>query len=451
MDRQTEISLIKEIIGLADQKSAYVEADIAHSPITRYSSPERFERERAMLFRRRPVIVAHGSELEGEGAFLTRTFLGLPVLLTRDGDGGVHAFLNVCRHRGARLERKASGCKRVFTCPYHAWSFTNTGDLRGVPHEAQGFPGLAKAERGLRRLPAAEAHGFIWIIADPEAAEMPGIDGWLAGLEEDFHWLGFANHRVAVMEEMEIASNWKILIEGGLEAYHFRVAHKKTIAPYFPDNLSTYRMFGPHIRSVLPRSSLPDMREVPEEDWRIRRDANLLYSVMPTSQFLVQQDHFAWIHLDPVAEDRTHLRMATLVPRDLPETDEMADHWRKNQEITRLTLMEDFELGAEIQSRFRLARQSQPSVRPVRRRAQPVQPGCRGTDRGLKRTSRSDPNADQAPRRPVHRIHPGNRYPPGPEGSGSSRPPPSSTVSSSSRNHCGVRQPAWRRFFMNCL
>ena len=135
MDRATELNLIREIIGLAQQKSAFLDSEIAHSPISRYTSPERFEREKVLIFKRKPTVVAQSSELEGPRAFLTKRFLDLPILLTRDDDGKVHAFLNVCRHRGATLERETSGCKRVFTCPYHAWSFTNQGDLRAVPHD----------------------------------------------------------------------------------------------------------------------------------------------------------------------------------------------------------------------------------------------------------------------------------------------------------------------------
>lgn len=352
MDRQTEIELIKEIIGLADQKSAFLDDAIAHSPISRYSSSERFERERAMIFTRRPVIVAQSSELEVPRAFLTKRFLDLPVLLTRDENGNVRAFLNVCRHRGAKLEREAKGCKRVFTCPYHAWSWTNEGELRAVPQEAQGFPDLPRAERGLRRLPCAEKNGFIWIVADPDIAEMPDIDGWFAGIGAELDWIGLDQHRIAAIEEIDIKANWKLLMEGGMEAYHFRVAHKNTIGPYFPDNLLTYQTFGPHMRAILPRISMPDMRDTPEDKWEIRRDANIVYTLMSNSQLLVQQDHVMWFHFEPIAHDLTHVRMATLVPRALPDTEEMQAHWDKNQKITVTALMEDFELGEEIQSGF---------------------------------------------------------------------------------------------------
>ncbi|TCL09555.1 phenylpropionate dioxygenase-like ring-hydroxylating dioxygenase large terminal subunit [Shimia isoporae] len=352
MDRETELGLIREIIGLAEQKSAFLDAEIAHSPISRYSSPERFEREMALVFRRRPVVAAHSSELESENAFLSKDFLGLPLLLTRDGEGKAHAFLNVCRHRGAKIERETSGCKRVFTCPYHAWSWSNQGVLRAVPQEAQGFPDLPRSERGLRRLPTAEAHGFIWIIANPDAADIPDIDEWLSGLTPDFDWLGLSDHRIAVMETIEINANWKVLIEGGLEAYHFRIAHKTTIGPHFPDNLLTYRQFGPHMRAVLPRNAMPQLGDTPEEDWALRKDANLVYTLMPNTQMLVQQDHFMWFHIEPVSVDKTFFRSATVVPKSAPSTEEMEKHWQTNHRISITALKEDFEIGEEIQAGF---------------------------------------------------------------------------------------------------
>ena len=291
MERAEELGLIREVIGLADRKSAYLDDTIAHSPIARYSSSERFDREKDMIFRRKPIVAAHSSELDQPRAFLTRTLFDLPVLLSRDENGTIRAFLNVCRHRGATLERAATGCKRIFTCPYHGWSWTNRGALRAVPMEKQGFPDLPRADRGLRRLPVAEAHGFVWIIADPDEEAALDIDIWMDGLSPDFEWLGLSDHRIAVEETFDIRANWKLLVEGGIEAYHFRVAHKDTIAPYFPDNLSTYQMFGPHIRSVLPRTTMTGLKDVPEEEWSIRRDANILYTLLPTTQLPVQQDH----------------------------------------------------------------------------------------------------------------------------------------------------------------
>lgn len=349
MDRATEIELIKEVIGLADQKMAYLDDEITHSPIMRYMSPERFDREHAAIFRRKPIIACLSQDIAEYGAFIAKKVMGLPLILARDKTGKAQAFINVCRHRGAKLEREEKGCKHVFTCPYHGWSWTNTGDLRAVPHEKQGFPDLPRAERGLRRVPVAEAHGFIWIIADPDNNAPLDIDAWLGPLAQDFDWLDLANHEIAVENTIEIKANWKTLVEGGIEAYHFRVAHKNTIAPYFPDNLSTYRMLGSHMRSVLPRVTMPDLRDVPKEEWSMRDHANILYGVFPTSQFLVQQDHIVWITMEPNAVDRTTARLVTLVPKTANKPKE---YWQKNHEITVATLIEDFDLGEEIQEGF---------------------------------------------------------------------------------------------------
>ena len=117
-------------------------------------------------------------------------------------------------------------------------------------------------------------------------------------------------------EAWERAANWKILFEGGLESYHFRVAHRDTIGPFFQDNLSSYRGFGRHIRSILPRAGLDAMIAQPKESWSLRRATNLVYSVFPAAQLLVQEDHIVWIQVLPLAPDRTQLRLATLVPAE---------------------------------------------------------------------------------------------------------------------------------------
>ena len=87
----------------------------------------------------------------------------------------------------------------------------------------------------------------------------------------------------------------------------------------------------------------PDTRE----DWRVRDHANVLYGLFPTATFLVQQDHVAMILSEPVAADKTILRIATLVPAaNAGDT----ERWARNHQITRVTLDEDFALGEGIQA-----------------------------------------------------------------------------------------------------
>ena len=349
MDRKTELELLEELTGLREARSFYLDDAVATSPVKRYTCPERFAQERQAVFGALPAVAAHSSELAGADAFLTRDLAGLPLLLTRDGDGAVHAFLNVCRHRGSRLVGEDSGCRRRFTCPYHAWTYDNRGDLKGITHGEAGFPGIDRAALGLKRLGCREAHGWIWVAPGSDAA--PDIDGFLDGLAADFAWLDAGNLKIVHEETWERAANWKILYEGGLESYHFRIAHKDTIGPFFQDNLSSYRMFGRHIRSILPRARLDAEMALPEESRSLRRATNLVYSIFPSCQLLVQEDHIVWIQALPLAPDRTRLRLATLAPADADTGDpETARHWRKNHGITVRTLSEDFAIGEGIQS-----------------------------------------------------------------------------------------------------
>ena len=349
MDRSTEIELLEELAGLREARAFHLDDAVATSSVTRYTCPERFTRERQVLFRTLPAVVAHGSELAGPDSFLTRDFAGLPLLLTRDGRGAVHAFLNVCRHRGNRLVDAASGCRRRFVCPYHAWTWDNRGSLLRIPHGDVGFPGIDKGALGLKRLGCAEAYGWIWVAAGTDSA--PDIGSFLGGLVADFAWLDAGSLKIVHEETGERAANWKILVEGGLEAYHFRIAHKDTVGPYFHDNLSTYQVFGRHIRSVLPRTRLDAMMERPKESWSLRHETNMVYTIFPSAQLLVQEDHVVWVQALPLAPGRSLVRIATLAPADFGQADAEATlHWRKNHDITVRTLAEDFAIGESIQS-----------------------------------------------------------------------------------------------------
>ena len=93
------------------------------------------------------------------------------------------------------------------------------------------------------------------------------------------------------------------------------------------------------------------MMAQPRESWSLRRETNLVYTVLPSAQLLVQEDHVVWVHWLPLAPDRTMVRVATLVPADFDPADaEAALHWRKNHGITVRTLAEDFAIGESIQS-----------------------------------------------------------------------------------------------------
>lgn len=345
MDHTTQIDLLDELLSLKADKSFFLDEKPTQSPVARYVSQSQFDQELSAVFSRLPQMAAHASELPQGGSFLKCSVGRLPVLLTRDEDGEVRAFLNVCRHRGTQLVAEDTGCAKRFSCPYHAWTWNNRGELLAVPHQAQGFPDLEKSKLGLKQLPCQERYGWIWVLPDTEGSL--DLDDYLGALGSDLSWLQADDLEVFAVDEQDLSVNWKILIEGGIESYHFKVAHKDTIGPHFQDNLSSYQSIGAHLRSVLPRTSLNGLVDLPKEQWNIRKHTNIIYSIFPTSQLLVQDDHIVWINVNPLGPDQTRLRLHTLAPK--PTEDKPVHHWQKNHTITRTTLFEDFQIGESIQ------------------------------------------------------------------------------------------------------
>ncbi|MEM7640342.1 MAG: Rieske (2Fe-2S) protein, partial [Pseudomonadota bacterium] len=180
MNRETELQLIDELLSIKADKSFYLDETVTRNPVDHYLSEERFQRERDDIFKRVPMVAAHGSELAKPGDFLRRDVAGLPVLLTRHKSGEVHAFLNACRHRGTRLVDDEKGCKHRFSCPYHAWTYANSGELIAAPHFDQGFDGVEKSDLGLIALKCEERFGFVWVSVSEDAISLDEHIGEIA-------------------------------------------------------------------------------------------------------------------------------------------------------------------------------------------------------------------------------------------------------------------------------
>jgi phenylpropionate dioxygenase-like ring-hydroxylating dioxygenase large terminal subunit len=132
-----------------------------------------YQMELERLFTRTWLFVGHESLVPNNGDFFTSRMGEESVILCRDRQGAVHVFLNSCRHRGMKVCRYDQGNTSLFTCPYHAWSYSTDGKLQGVPLHKQLYDGvLDRDAMSLIEVPKLAIYkGTVWASWDPDAPD----------------------------------------------------------------------------------------------------------------------------------------------------------------------------------------------------------------------------------------------------------------------------------------
>ena len=137
-------------------------------PASNYIDANRFQTEIDRVIKRVPIVLGPSCEIPNSGDFKTINVAGTSLILTRTKDGKANALINVCSHRGACLTKKEKGNSNRFSCPYHGWNFSNSGELIAISSESD-FGKIEKKNYGLKSLPVYESAGLIWAIMNPES------------------------------------------------------------------------------------------------------------------------------------------------------------------------------------------------------------------------------------------------------------------------------------------
>jgi phenylpropionate dioxygenase-like ring-hydroxylating dioxygenase large terminal subunit len=346
VNREEELRILDRALRhLEDKKLQLTDADSRVS-VDRYQSPAWYQAELDRIFARTPSMLVHCSEIPEPGSFVTLHHFGRPLIVSRDGDGVVHVLLNACRHRGARVEKDAAGCRRRFTCGYHAWSYGIDGTLVTIPR-AHGFPGVEPGKRNLASLPAVEAYGFVWLMP----ADAPGradLDRFLGDFRQELAGLNLTDFEIYGAESREWEINWKLVVEGTLEDYHFPFLHPKSANPLFESSTFFFDAFGPHLRSILPKRSIRFIAKTELSKRRLLSVANVIHTIFPNETVLHQSDHFLWITSHPLGPTRTLVKLRLIVPNGSVAADG-AERWEENRQLTYQVQYEDLEIYREIQ------------------------------------------------------------------------------------------------------
>jgi fatty-acyl-CoA synthase len=203
-----------------------IERDRVHGSL--YTDPAIFEAELERIWYRTWVYVGHVSEVPEPNDYVVKSIGPQPIIMTRDKQGQIHLLLNRCTHRGNLVCDAEKGNSGAFRCPYHGWTFSNTGKLLGYPFNS-GYGGTErKAELGLGRVARVDSYrGFVF---GSFAEEGPTLEEHLGAAAEAIDRLcalspegeveltaGWLKHRAKC--------NWKMILENETDGYHPQFVH----------------------------------------------------------------------------------------------------------------------------------------------------------------------------------------------------------------------------------
>ncbi|WP_158412116.1 aromatic ring-hydroxylating oxygenase subunit alpha [Ilumatobacter nonamiensis] len=314
-----------------------------------YRDPVRFELERELVLGAHWIVAGRSEQIVGTGDWLTFEGHGETVVVTRQKDGSLAAFHNVCQHRGPAIVGEQVGCgARRFTCPYHGWVYDTTGLVVGVP-EREDFD---EAHLDGLRSPAVAADewgGWVWInLAGPDRAE-PLLDAIGPEIDADLGRFRMEDMVLHEVVEWDVPVSYKAIVDGFNEIYHTKQLHGVSSEWVKAARQTSFHIVDDNYMCFVPRSDkLDQIAEDPDH----HRFAICHYVVFPNTVFNCNPEHVQVFNPIPIDVDRTRFLCWELIypgDRDDPEYaayhDRTMAHWKGLKKV----VGEDIEIYEQLE------------------------------------------------------------------------------------------------------
>jgi choline monooxygenase len=309
-------------------------------PASWYTDPAMLERERSAIFRRTWQYAGALDDVTAEGSFAAVDVLGIPIVLTRDTDGTLRAFYNVCRHRAGTVAR-GSGRRRTLQCAYHAWTYGLDGCLRSTP-EFDGVENFDPADHGLRPVRVETWGPFVFVNMSDDT---PSLLATLGEIPEEMSSFDFTTMRRVERKDYVVEANWKLYVDNYLEGYHVPTAHPglNRELDYASYRVETRRWHSRQHAPIRPAASDAQTRQyVPRSD----DDRALYYWLFPNFMLNVYLGQLQINVIVPVSHDRTVTVFEWYMPVDAD--DDAIRRYEASKDFSDEIQVEDIQLCEEV-------------------------------------------------------------------------------------------------------
>ncbi len=221
-------------------------------PYHRYTSQAFFDQEIEHMWRRVWQWACREEHVPNPGDYWVHDVGPYSAIIVRGADRRIRAFVNACPHRGMQFaDAGSTGTgKQFLRCPFHGMSWQLDGALREIPCRWD-FPHIDDASFRLDELPCDTWGGFVFISFDNNVGS---LRDYLEVLPEHFAETPLENRYVALHMEKVLPGNWKMCMEGFLEAFHVLATHPRGLRASAWAN-TQYDIFSPHVTRFLQNLS----------------------------------------------------------------------------------------------------------------------------------------------------------------------------------------------------
>ncbi|MGH1373615.1 MAG: aromatic ring-hydroxylating oxygenase subunit alpha [Cellvibrionaceae bacterium] len=224
---------VKELSTLVSSNGSSVDRRV-------FFDNEIYRREQSTVFADSWLFVAHQSQVPEVGDFVLSRMGEESVIVSRSRESCVHVSLNSCRHRGLPVCRADKGRASSFSCPYHGWTYSCDGSLKGMPDQARYYPDLIKSDLGLVQARVDSYKGLIFATFNERAV---GLEEYLG--DSRFYLDTLVDRRgqateVIGVQKWRVKTNWKMPTENMVgDVYHAAFSHR-SVFDLHPDAKAAY-------------------------------------------------------------------------------------------------------------------------------------------------------------------------------------------------------------------